>query len=54
MPTGRAEEIRYLREKAQQFRELAKTYKSDISMKLMEIAQDLDGRADLLERRELD
>ena len=47
----RVGEIRYLREKAQQFRVLAKTYDNDVSPKLLEIARELDARADALERR---
>jgi len=46
----RVGEIRYLREKAQQFRVLAKTYDNDVSPKLLEIARELDARADALER----
>jgi hypothetical protein len=45
----RVSEVRYLREKAQQFRVLAKTYDSEISPKLLEIAMELDARADALE-----
>ena len=45
----RVGEIRYLREKAQQFRVLAKTYDNDVSPKLLEIARELDARADALE-----
>lgn len=51
MTAGRADEIRYLREKAKQFRELARTYRNDISVKLIEIACDLENRAEALERR---
>jgi hypothetical protein len=47
----RAEEIRYLRDKAKQFRELAMTYRTEISGKLMEIADDLDARANHLEKK---
>jgi hypothetical protein len=50
MTAGRADEIRYLREKAKQFRELARTYRNDISTKLIEIAHDLEHRAEALER----
>jgi hypothetical protein len=42
-------EIRYLREKAQQFRVLAKTYDHEVSPKLLEIAKELDARANALE-----
>lgn len=48
----RKAEIRYLREKAQQFRMLARTYRTEISPKLNEIARDLDERADALEKDE--
>jgi hypothetical protein len=47
---NRASEIRYLREKAGQFRELAQTYKGEVSSKLLEIAEELDARADALEK----
>ena len=46
----RASEIRYLREKARQFRELAQIYKGEVSSKLLEIAEELDARADALEK----
>jgi hypothetical protein len=49
MTVGRTDEIRYLREKANQFRELARTYRNDISAKLIEIATDLESRAQALE-----
>jgi hypothetical protein len=49
MAEGRTDEIRYLREKANQFRELARTYRNDISAKLIEIASDLENRAKALE-----
>ncbi|HEV2546142.1 MAG TPA: hypothetical protein VGU20_02285 [Stellaceae bacterium] len=45
----RLSEIRYLREKAQQFRVLAKTYDNEVSPKLLEIAKELDARANALE-----
>ena len=45
----RPSEIRYLREKAQQFRVLAKTYDNEVSPKLLEIAKELDARANALE-----
>jgi hypothetical protein len=45
----RMSEIRYLREKAQQFRVLAKTYDNEVAPKLLEIARELDARADVLE-----
>jgi hypothetical protein len=45
----RVSEIRYLREKAQQFRVLAKTYDNEVAPKLLEIARELDSRADALE-----
>jgi hypothetical protein len=48
----RKAEIRYLREKAQQFRELARTHQTEISPKLKEIARELDDRADTLEKNQ--
>lgn len=45
------DEIRYLRRKARQFRELATSYQTDISPKLLEIAIELEQRADELERQ---
>jgi hypothetical protein len=50
MTADRSDEARYLRQKAKQFRELARTYKTEISGKLMEIAQDLEMRAENLEK----
>ncbi|HKW52327.1 MAG TPA: hypothetical protein VJO12_01440 [Stellaceae bacterium] len=50
MTEDRSDEARYLRQKAKQFRELARTYKTEISGKLMEIAQDLETRAEDLEK----
>lgn len=50
MTADRSDEARYLRLKAKQFRELARTYKTEISGKLLEIAQDLDTRAENLEK----
>jgi IMP cyclohydrolase len=47
----RAEEIRYLRRKARQFRELAGKYQTEISPKLYEIAVELERRADQLEQQ---
>jgi hypothetical protein len=44
-------EIAYLRTKAQQFRELADTYKTPISEKFLEIARQLEERADELEEK---
>lgn len=49
MTADRSDEARYLRQKAKQFRELAKTYKTEISGKLLEIAQDLEARAESLD-----
>jgi hypothetical protein len=43
-------EIRYLRLKARQFRELAAAYDTDISPLLLEIALELELRADTLEQ----
>jgi hypothetical protein len=48
----RADEIRYLRRKAQQFRELARHYPTEISPKLYEIAVELELRADELEKQQ--
>ena len=45
----REEEIRYLRQKARQFRELASAYPTEISPKLCEIAEELEARATALE-----
>jgi len=50
MTADRSDEARYLRQKARQFRELARTYKTEISGKLLEIAQDLEARAENLEK----
>jgi hypothetical protein len=47
----RASEIRYVREKANQFRVLAKTYEGQVSLMLLQIAEELGVRADALERR---
>lgn len=49
--TDRAEEIRYLRRKARQFRELAGKYQTEISPKLYEIALELEQRANELEQQ---
>jgi hypothetical protein len=46
----RADETRYLRRKAQQFRKLARQYWTEISPKLLEIALELEQRADQLEQ----
>ncbi len=45
----RHEEIRYLRQKARQFRELARAYPTEISPKLIEIAEELEARAGALD-----
>jgi hypothetical protein len=45
----RTDEIHYLRQKARQFRELAATYDTEISPLLLEIAVELELRADALE-----
>ncbi len=50
----RTDEIRYLRQKARQFRELAATYDTEISPLLLEIAIELELRADALEREDED
>jgi hypothetical protein len=44
------DEIRYLRRKARQFRALARQYSTEISPKLLEIAMELELRADQLEK----
>jgi hypothetical protein len=44
-------EIVYLRTKAEQFRELADTYKTPISEELLEIARQVEERADELEEK---
>lgn len=49
--TDRAEEIRYLRRKARQFRDLAGKYQTEISPKLYEIALELEQRANQLEQQ---
>ena len=46
----RREEILYLREKAQQFRKLATDHNTEVSPRLVEIAQELEARAAELER----
>ena len=50
MTADHSDEARYLRQKAKQFRELAKTYKTEISGKLLEIARDLEARAENLDK----
>ncbi len=47
----RSSEIRYLRDKARQFRELANTHKSELSSQLLAIAEEFERRADQLEHR---
>jgi hypothetical protein len=51
MAAERPDEARYLQEKARQFRELAETYKTEISGKLIEIAKDLEARAAEIEKK---
>ncbi len=51
MPVDRPDDAQYLREKAGQFRELARTYKTEISAKLLEIAHDLEARATEIDRK---
>lgn len=46
----RTDEIRYLRQKARQFRELAGAYQTEISPLLLEIAVELELRADAIEK----
>jgi hypothetical protein len=45
------QEVGYLREKARQFRVLAQTHETGVSDRLLEIAADLEDRADQLEER---
>jgi hypothetical protein len=44
-------DVRYLRRKAQQFRDLASEYDSVISERLLAIAEELDRRADEIEQQ---
>lgn len=46
-----AREVRYLRQKAQQFRDIATEYDTVISKALMDIAEELDRKADEIEQR---
>jgi hypothetical protein len=46
------QEIRYLRKKARQFRELAASEPGDIAQKLLDIARQLEKRAKELEDSE--
>jgi hypothetical protein len=46
----RSSEVRYLREKAKQFRQLGTDNKTELSARLLEIAAELDARADQLEK----
>jgi hypothetical protein len=46
----RERDVRHFREEAQQFRELANQYDSVISGHLLDIAAELDRRADKIER----
>jgi hypothetical protein len=48
---GGSSEIRYLRDKAKQFRELANTYKTELSAQLLALAEEFERRADQLEER---
>ena len=50
----RTDEVRYLRLKARQFRALAASYDTEISRLLLEIAVELELRADALEREDED
>ncbi len=43
-------EVAYLREKTRQFRKLATDYYTDVSEKLLEVAEELEKHADELER----
>ena len=46
--SDRSEEIKYLRAKARQFRDLAITHRTGISDHLLKIAAEFDSRADHL------
>ena len=46
----RANEIRYLREKANQFRGLAQTSEGEVALKLLDIAEEIGALADALEK----
>jgi hypothetical protein len=48
---GRREEIRLLREIAARLREIAQTHRTDMSDKLLQVAQEFDDHADKLRRR---
>jgi len=48
--TRRSDEIAYLREKAKQFRDLAKL-RTPISPKLIEMAEEFEKRADEIENK---
>lgn len=50
--SGRATEIRYLRQKAKLFREMADEYRTELSSRLREIAEEFDARAAELEQRD--
>lgn len=47
--SNRPSEIRYLREKAQQFRDMAMKHKTLFSSRLLEIAVEFEARADELD-----
>ena len=48
--TERARDAKYLRDKAKQFRRLAIEYDTAISKQLLDIAEELEKRADDIER----
>jgi hypothetical protein len=50
MPYRRAD-AEYLRSKARQFRRLATDYDTKVSPQLLELANDLDAKADEIEQR---
>lgn len=49
--SGRASEIRLLREIAERLREMAKSHRTAMSDKLLEVAKEFDDHANELERR---
>jgi hypothetical protein len=49
--SDRSEEVRFLREQARRFRQLADAYKTGISDKLREMAVEFETRADEIDQR---
>jgi hypothetical protein len=49
--SDRSEEVRFLRDQARRFRELADTYKTGISDRLREMAVEFEARADEIDQR---